>query len=178
MTRVGSFRYALFYLPILSLPGSIYLSAMNILVMGVSGSGKTTIGRLLSDRLAIPFIDGDDLHPESNKIKQSKKIPLTDADRKPWLEAINQTFKDHQPKGCIIGSSALKEKYREIIKLGLDQVYWIVLLGDFNLIHDRMKDRKNHFMPIELLQSQFDTLEEPSYGLKIDISSGPRYNFS
>ena len=146
---------------------------MNILVMGVAGSGKTTIGHLLSKRLGIPFIDGDDLHPEANKIKQAKKIPLNDDDRKPWLEKINQTFKDHIEKGCIIGSSALKEKYRELIHEGLNQIHWVVLLGDFKLIHQRMQARKGHFMPIELLQSQFDTLEEPPYGIKINVKGTP-----
>ena len=143
--------------------------------MGVSGSGKTTIGLKLSDRTGIPFFDADDFHPLANKKKMKAGHPLDDADRQGWLESLNELAKKHATgKGAIIACSALKEKYREILANGIVvPVYWVLLEGDFDSIQDRLQARKDHFMPPELLQSQFETLELPTRAIIPDIRKNP-----
>jgi len=124
---------------------------------------------MLADKLFIEFKDGDDFHPESNIKKMKSGEALNDEDRKGWLESIHSYITEND-KSVVIACSALKEKYRSIIKGSSDRkIHWIFLLGDFDLIHDRMKNREGHFMPEALLQSQFDILEVPDYALKIDI---------
>ncbi len=146
-----------------------------VYIMGVAGSGKTTIGSKLSAATGIPFYDGDDFHPEANKEKMKAGKPLTDEDRIDWLLSINSLSQEQSEKsGAIIGCSALKEKYRDILSGGIEvPVHWILLQGGFGLIHERMKARKDHFMPASLLQSQFDTLENPANALIIDINKSP-----
>jgi 6-phosphogluconate dehydrogenase len=142
--------------------------------MGVSGSGKSTIGQLLADRLGIPFYDGDDFHPEPNIAKMQSGQSLTDPDRIPWLEAINQHCKEEQyAEGCVIACSALKAMYRDILRDGVRDLHWISLVGDFQSIYDRIQSRKGHFMPPELLQSQFDTWEEPTDAIAVNIMDEP-----
>ena len=145
-----------------------------IYIMGVSGSGKTTIGRLLSEKTGIPFFDGDDFHSAENKEKMKGGSPLTDADRQGWLQSLNKLAKQESVKqGAIIACSALKEKYRKLLSENLDNPAWVFLKGSFELISHRMKNRTGHFMPPELLQSQFDTLEDPQPAIAVKIDSDP-----
>ena len=146
-----------------------------IYIMGVAGSGKSTTGIKLSEATAIPFFDADDFHPPANKEKMQAGNPLNDADRQDWLIKINKLAKENSQKsGAIIACSALKEKYREQLSEGIiSPVHWILLQGSFGLIQERMKARKDHFMPAGLLQSQFDTLETPEYAVVMDINNDP-----
>ena len=143
-----------------------------IIVMGVSGSGKTTIGKQLALALDIPFFDADDFHPKSNIEKMSNGIPLNDEDRLPWLQNLNRHLIAHKNSGAVLACSALKESYREILSEGIF-IDWVYLKADFDLIKERMLDRKDHFMPLELLQSQFNTLETPNYGIHVSNTSTP-----
>lgn len=143
--------------------------------MGVSGVGKSTIGHLLSEKLDIPFFDGDDYHPERNILKMSNRHPLTDEDRQPWLDALNLLAKKQiATNGCIIGCSALKEEYRDILSREIEhQSIWVHLQGTFEQIMERLSKRSDHFMPAELLKSQFDTLQESDVSINIDIHLKP-----
>ncbi len=146
-----------------------------IYIMGVSGSGKTTVGQLLALQLGIPFFDGDDFHPIANKAKMKAGIPLLDADRIPWLQAIHTVAKSNALLlGAVIACSALKEMYRIILSEGIDFPTWIYLEGDYELILQRLLQRPNHFMPAALLQSQFDILEKPLYALTLSIQNKPK----
>ncbi|MEL6527041.1 MAG: gluconokinase [Chloroflexota bacterium] len=135
-----------------------------LIIMGVSGCGKSTIGALLAEQLAYAFYDGDDFHPDANIEKMSNGIPLTDADRMPWLDNLRQLIDKHLQvnKSAIIACSALKENYRERIKQADERVIFVYLHGDFDLIWSRMSSRKNHFMKADMLRSQFEALERPS----------------
>ncbi|MDF0716177.1 gluconokinase [Muricauda sp. 334s03] len=145
-----------------------------IVVMGVSGSGKTEIGKLLSEKLSRPFFDGDDFHPEANVKKMSSGRPLNDEDRKEWLIAINKLAVEHRHKGAIIACSALKKNYRSLLRAGMGNCMAFVYLdGSFELIKSRLEKRKGHFMPMNLLQSQFDTLEPPSKAIIVSIEESP-----
>ncbi|MEL6810691.1 MAG: gluconokinase [Bacteroidota bacterium] len=143
-----------------------------IIVMGVSGCGKTTIGKRLAEELKIPFHDADDYHPTSNVEKMKSGTPLTDADRYPWLKLLATELETWlHTGGAVLACSALKEDYRKILseKVSLD---WVCLSGDFGTIFERMKTR-DHFMKAEMLQSQFDTLEVPKYGIHVDVNETP-----
>ncbi|MGZ8558032.1 MAG: gluconokinase [Chitinophagaceae bacterium] len=146
-----------------------------IYIMGVAGCGKSTIGIRLSEATDIPFFDADDFHPLANKEKMKAGNPLNDSDREDWLKTINKLAKENSQKsGAIIACSALKEKYREQLLEGIKStVHWVLLQGSFKLIEERMKARKNHFMPTGLLQSQFEALETPPYALVINIRNDP-----
>ena len=143
--------------------------------MGVSGVGKSTIGKLLAETLQIPFFDGDDYHPKENIEKMSKGLPLNDEDRMGWLAILNQLGKNQiKNNSCVIVCSALKESYRNSLNAGIENSNeWVYLSGNFDQIMGRMKKRENHFMPSNLLQSQFDILEEPIHAIKVDISLTP-----
>ncbi|MDH2998320.1 gluconate kinase [Pasteurellaceae bacterium LFhippo2] len=133
------------------------------ILMGVSSTGKTSVGTAISHRLGIKLIDGDDLHPRANIIKMGSGNPLNDDDRKPWLERINDaafSLEQKSEKGIIV-CSALKKKYRDMIRVGNSDVKFIFLQGSFDLVLERMKKRKGHYMKTEMLKSQFDTLEVP-----------------
>jgi gluconokinase len=136
---------------------------MIILLMGVSGSGKTTVGTLLAERLGWEFQDGDGFHPRSNVEKMQRGIPLTDADRLPWLAAIAAWIDEARAAGrhAVVACSALKRRYREILIGNRPDVRLVYLKGDAALIAGRMARRKGHFMPSALLASQFAALEEP-----------------
>jgi len=134
-----------------------------LIVMGVSGSGKSTIAEALSQRLGWRFEDGDGFHPASNVAKMSAGRPLTDEDRWPWLDAIADEIERtcEQGEHIIIACSALKHTYRDVLLRGRSDVRFIFLKGTQELITDRLAHRKDHFMPPELLTSQFTTLEPP-----------------
>lgn len=139
-------------------------------VMGVSGSGKSTVGKALAAHLELPFFDGDDFHPPENVAKMAAGNPLDDTDREGWLRRLNQLAVEHLPKGAVIACSALKESYRGLLEAGLEnRVEWVVLLGSYELIHKRMAARSGHYMPPALLKSQFEALEVPAYGIHLDI---------
>lgn len=145
-----------------------------LFIMGVSGSGKSTIGKLLADKLQFPFFDGDDFHPDANVKKMKAGHPLNDIDRQGWLERLNLLAVENLPTGAVIVCSALKEKYRTILGKQLDNEHkFIYLEGSFDLIHNRLHKRKNHFMPKGLLQSQFDTLELPLDAITVSIDQTP-----
>ncbi|AIT10298.1 hypothetical protein LO80_05630 [Candidatus Francisella endociliophora] len=126
--------------------------------MGVSGCGKSTVGKALSKKLNIPFIDGDILHPESNIKKMKSGTPLTDDDRKDWLKNIGEILAS---KHIIIACSALKKKYRDQLRSYNNKLHFLHLHGSFSTIENRMTKRSDHYMPISLLESQFSTLEFP-----------------
>jgi len=141
-----------------------------IFIMGVSGSGKTSVGRLLAKELSLPFFDADDYHPPSNVEKMSQGIPLDDMDRKPWLDNLHELAVIHFNSGCVITCSALKEVYRQRLTQSIAaNIQWIYLKGGYDLIFKRMKKRAKHFMNPEMLKSQFEILEEPENAINIDI---------
>lgn len=143
-------------------------------VMGVSGSGKSTVGTLLAEKLGIPFFDGDDFHPEVNILKMKSGNPLNDEDRKEWLERLNLLAKENEKNGAVIACSALKKRYREVLTEQIQEISTFVYLqGSFEEIRTRMAKREDHFMPNELLQSQFDTLEAPRAAITISILKRP-----
>ncbi len=147
---------------------------MIIIIMGVSGCGKTTIGKQLSKETNIPFFDGDDFHPESNIKKMAQKIPLNDADRFPWLNLLAHKLEEwSKMRGAILACSALKETYRTWLTSKCKDVIWVYLSGDVELIEARIKARKGHFMNVALLESQFKDLEIPKYGIQADVTKPP-----
>jgi carbohydrate kinase (thermoresistant glucokinase family) len=149
-----------------------------IVVMGVSGSGKTTVAALLSAALGYQFQEGDDLHPRENVEKMQAGTPLTDADRMPWLRKIAEKIDGWQARGesGVVTCSALKQSYRTIIigdRAGVTLVY---LKGSYDLIRRRLAARHEHFMPVALLDSQFATLQEPTpdeHPITVDIGAKP-----
>lgn len=147
---------------------------MVFIVMGVSGSGKSTIAPMLAEALEIPFFDGDHYHPPANVEKMAAKTPLTDEDRHGWLLALNALALQNREKGAVIVCSALKKAYREILSKGLEnQIVYVFLRGSFELIQRRLEMRKGHFMPPSLLQSQFETLEPPKNAVVVSIDRSP-----
>lgn len=146
------------------------IASMVIIVMGVSGVGKSTVSQALADALHCQFIEGDEHHPPANIVKMAQGTPLEDADRLPWLDAMNQAMRDAlaETEHVVLACSALKQAYRDRLIHGLNSpVLWVHLAADFQTIHARMQRRK-HFMPPALLQSQFDTLEPPVDALVVD----------
>ncbi|MEM1339174.1 MAG: gluconokinase [Bacteroidota bacterium] len=145
-----------------------------IVVMGVSGAGKSTIGRLLAQHLALPFFDADDFHSKENKAKMAAGTPLNDDDRYSWLIRLNEMLVEHQKSGVVLACSALKNSYRKQMQQGVAQDLEIVFLtGTFKLLQERLQQRKNHYMPASLLQSQLATLEIPEDAITIDITDSP-----
>jgi gluconokinase len=148
-----------------------------IVVMGVSGSGKSTVGEKLAARASLEFHDADQFHPPANIEKMSKGIPLDDEDRIPWLQGMSDFIHAKSAEGHVpvLACSALKKSYRDILRGGKNHITFIYLAGDFDLIEERMNARKDHFMPPGLLKSQFETLEEPDRqeAIRIDVSPDP-----
>lgn len=147
---------------------------MRIVVMGVSGCGKSTVGQLLASQFAAQFVDGDDLHPQANKAKMAAGNPLTDADRWPWLDKVGQTL---ALGNTVLACSALKRAYRERILATAPETVFVHLSGSKALLASRMASRENHFMPLSLLDSQLATLEplqadEPGVTIDIDRPVG------
>ncbi|HNQ05662.1 MAG TPA: gluconokinase [Tetrasphaera sp.] len=130
-----------------------------VVVMGVSGCGKTTVGAALAQRLQVPYADADDFHPEANIAKMSAGIPLDDQDRAPWLSALAQWLRGHHETGAVLACSALKRNYRDLLREGNDEVEFVHLHGDREVVARRVAGRPGHFMPVALVESQFATLE-------------------
>jgi len=152
---------------------------MFLLVMGVSGSGKTTVARLVAQRLGYELVEGDDFHPPANVAKMSHGEPLTDGDRVPWLAAIREfvlgRLADTRP--VVVTCSALKRTYRDQVTKGIDEAKIVYLYGDRELIADRLAVRHGHFFPAGLLDSQLADLEEPApdeHVLTVDIGPAPK----
>ena len=151
------------------------MKARFFIVMGVSGCGKTSVGKSLTAHLGWNFYDGDDFHPPENVAKMANGIPLTDLDRAPWLASLNHlissSLKANKPG--VLACSALKQRYRQQLMDGNDGVQLVYLKGSYDLIWSRMQTRTNHYMKPHMLKSQFDALEEPKNALTIDISMSP-----
>lgn len=142
-----------------------------LVVMGVSGSGKSTVGAAVAQRLRVPFADADDLHPAANIAKMTAGRPLDDHDRHPWLETIGAWLADH-PDGCVISCSALKRKYRDQLRHHAGTTVFLLLDGTPEVIGKRQSGRPGHFMPPTLLSSQLATLEPlapDEHGVVIDV---------
>jgi len=146
---------------------------MIFIVMGVSGSGKTTVGKALASALEIPFYDADDFHLHGNIVKMNQGIPLGDLDRKSWLETLSKNLAQWEAAtGAVLACSALKEMYRAALQSGVkNDMTWVYLYGRSELIKERMAGRKEHYFKPELVDSQFADLEPPQYGWHFDISS-------
>ena len=148
---------------------------MVLILMGVSGSGKTTVGSKLAEALGWRYFEADDFHTPENVAKMSQGIPLSDADRAPWLAAMHQQIRDLNAAGepGVMTCSALKQAYREALAGAEPDVHFVYLRGDLETIQGRLNARRDHFMPPGLLASQFRTLEEPAEALVIDIRQAP-----
>ncbi|MDQ8702815.1 gluconokinase [Streptomyces sp. LHD-70] len=147
-----------------------------VVVMGVAGTGKTTIGPLLAARLGVPYAEGDDFHPEANIAKMSAGTPLTDDDRWPWLDAIGAWAHGRSGLGGVVSSSALKRSYRDRLRSAAPGLVFVHLTGSRELIEDRMSHRQGHFMPTALLDSQFATLQPlgaDEAGVDVDVAGSP-----
>lgn len=142
--------------------------------MGVSGSGKTTIGKLLSKQTGIPFFDGDDFHPDDNIRKMAEGTPLTDSDRVAWIGQIADYINNMPSRHKILGCSALSKYIRNLIKKDIEEpCYFVFLRGGYDLIKKRMEKREDHYMKAGMLDSQFKALEEPGNALLVDIGKSP-----
>ena len=143
--------------------------------MGVSGSGKTTVGRLLAERLAWEFADADAFHSETNIDKMRRGVPLDDADRRPWLERLARLLTDSLERGesIVLACSALKSEYRKLLRGGDERISFAYLKGSREVIYSRLLQRAGHYMKPDLLDSQFRALEEPSDAMILDVSRPP-----
>jgi gluconokinase len=144
---------------------------MIIVVMGVSGAGKSTIGELLAARMNCSFLDADQFHPAANVEKMAAGKPLTDEDRWPWLKNLNTKLRREEK--AVLACSALKESYRQALSAGLADCRFVHLRGSIELIRARLKHRQHRYMPASLLESQFATLEPPARAVGIDIGQAP-----
>ncbi|MFF0435963.1 gluconokinase [Streptomyces sp. NPDC004327] len=147
-----------------------------VVVMGVAGTGKTTIGPMVARALDLPYAEGDDFHPAANVAKMSAGIPLDDTDREPWLDAIGEWAHGRAGLGGVVSSSALKRSYRDRLRAAAPGVVFLHLTGDRALIEERMAARKGHFMPAALLDSQFaalQPLQPDEAGVAVDVSGTP-----
>jgi carbohydrate kinase (thermoresistant glucokinase family) len=146
-----------------------------VVLMGVTGAGKTTVGEQLAAALGWTFVEGDAFHPPANIAKMHRGEPLDDADRAPWLEAIRQRIEElvASAQSAVIACSALKRAYREVLARDRPEVGFVYLKASAALIAERLRHRAGHFMPAALLQSQLDTLEEPTDGITVDAGPPP-----
>ncbi|MFF8386762.1 gluconokinase [Streptomyces kanasensis] len=147
-----------------------------VVVMGVAGTGKTTIGPLVAERLGVPYAEGDDFHPAANVAKMTAGVPLDDADRWPWLDAIGRWAAGRAGRGGVVSSSALKRAYRDRLRAAAPGVVFLHLTGDRALVGERMAARRGHFMPTALLDSQFATLQplgDDEAGVAVDVAGTP-----
>ena len=148
---------------------------MVVVLMGVSGTGKTEVGTRLAEALGGIFVEGDDYHPKANVAKMRSGVPLDDADRQPWLETLSREIGGWLDAGrtVVLACSALKQRYRDILKAGRPGVRFVHLKGDADLIRARLQDRRGHYMPASLLDSQFAALEEPADAITVGIDAPP-----
>ncbi|MGI8433347.1 MAG: gluconokinase [Nocardioidaceae bacterium] len=149
---------------------------LRLVVMGVSGSGKSTVGEVLAKRLSLPYADADDFHSPANVAKMQAGQSLTDEDRQPWLEAIGHWLEFHAPAGAIVTCSALKRSHRDVLRRFAPDLRLLFLSGDRKLLTERMGSRQGHFMPSSLLQSQLDALEPPDedeVAVEIEVDRAP-----
>ena len=148
---------------------------MIVIVMGVTGVGKTTVGQLLAEKTGWPLYDADDYHSPASVEKMRAGIPLTDDDRWPWLDRLNALLRaaDGRAESAILACSALKQRYRDRLQQGLQSVRWVHLKGDLELIQSRLQQRTGHYMNPTLLQSQFDALEPPRDAVIVDVGDEP-----
>lgn len=149
------------------------MTPTGFLIMGVSGSGKTTVGKALAQKLGWDFFDADDFHPAENITKMASGIPLSESDRAPWLASLHNLLSSilKSNRHPVLACSALKEEYRAELLDGMDGIEIIYLKGNYDLILSRMSARENHYMRPEMLRSQFATLEEPKNALVLDVSA-------
>jgi gluconokinase len=147
---------------------------MIVIVMGTTGSGKTTIGSLLAKSMGWEFVDADDFHPPSNVEKMKHGIPLTDADREPWLKALHDKIVEWtaEKRSVVLACSALRQSYRDELRASSD-VKFVYLKGSYQLFSERVRARKGHFAKQDLLASQFATLEEPTDAVIVDAAASP-----
>ncbi|MFZ3474519.1 gluconokinase [Streptomyces sp. 4.24] len=149
-----------------------------MVVMGVAGTGKTTVGRLLAEELGLPYAEGDAFHPAANVAKMSAGTPLDDTDRWPWLDAIGEWMRNRAGlSGGVVAASALKRVYRDRLRAAAPGTAFVHLTGERPLIEKRMAARKGHFMPLALLDSQFATLEAlqaDEDGVLVDVAGSPQ----
>ncbi len=146
-----------------------------VIVMGVSGCGKTTVGRLVAQRAHWAFVDADDHHPPANVAKMARGEPLDDDDRMPWLQRLRRLIDAALAGGgaLVLACSALKRSYRDVLGVGDPRIALVYLRGDEALIAERMRRRTEHFFRPELLHSQFEALEEPAEALVVDVDATP-----
>ena len=148
---------------------------MIIIIMGVAGSGKTRVGGLLAKDLDWPFFDGDDFHSQENIAKMSQGIPLTDQDRQTWLTSLERIIENllADGKSAVLACSALKQAYRDQLRIDPQQILFFYLKADPSLVHHRLEQRQDHFMKPEMAESQFKTLEEPADAVVFDAGPAP-----
>ena len=149
---------------------------MIVVLMGVTGTGKTTVGRVLAAQLGWPFRDGDDFHPAANIEKMRRGVPLTDEDRAPWLAALAKRIDATvaREENLILACSALKHRYQEYLRHDLPEVRYVELWGDPELIRKRLEARKGHFMNPGLLPSQYAILEPPADAIRVEVTGTPQ----
>jgi gluconokinase len=149
---------------------------MIVVLMGVSGSGKTTVGKALAGELGWTFVDADDFHPRANVEKMHRGVPLDDEDRRPWLRAVRRRIDDATARGenVVLACSALKHAYQDYLEQHApENVHYVYLSGSEALIRDRLARRQGHFMNPNLLHSQFETLEPPDHAIRVDVAPAP-----
>jgi gluconokinase len=144
----------------------------SVVVMGVTGAGKTTIGRLLADALDLPFLDADDFHDAAAIAKMRAGVPLDDADRAPWLDRLNRALREH-PGGAVLAASALTDASRRRLANGVPEVRYVFLRGDATLISERLAARVGHFAGAGLLPSQIELLDPPAEAVVVDVTEAP-----
>jgi gluconokinase len=148
-----------------------------IVVMGVSGTGKTTVGRLLADELGVPYAEADDFHPAANIAKMAAGTPLDDSDREPWLDAIGAWAAERRGRGGVVSCSALRRRYRDRLRSADPGLFFLHLRGEPELIARRLDEREGHFMKKVLLDSQFaalEPLEADEAGVEVSVTAEPR----
>jgi gluconokinase len=147
------------------------MQVFTIIVMGVSGCGKSTVGAALAEKLGAVFLDADDFHPAANKAKMRAGLALNDDDRAPWLANLNARLREHCAAGIstVLACSALKQHYRDALRAGLSSYTFVHLFGSFDMLSSRLAARNHEYMPATLLKSQLETLEPPTDALQIPV---------